>query len=76
MEKGDTGRDRLSSGSAIGQLITETSPAIGTASLLLHGSDEPRWAKSLQQNAGAVSQRLRELEDELPAAIGTLHLAG
>ena len=55
--------------------LTETSPEKGTATLLLHASDEPRWPGSLRLHAGAVSQRLRELENELPAAFGTLQLA-
>lgn len=75
MEMDATRHKGLSSWPPIGQLITETSPAIGTDRLLLRGFDEPRWLKALRQHAGAVSQRLRELENELPAAFGTLHLA-
>ena len=74
-EKGDTRPQRQSYGLALGQLIAETFLAMHTAGLLLDAIDEPKWAKSLQQNAGAVSQRLQELENQLPAAIGTLHLA-
>ena len=55
--------------------LTETSPEKGTATLLLRASDESRWPASLREKAAAVSHRLRELENELPAAIGTLHLA-
>lgn len=66
---------RETSSRAISDLIKETSLPRGTSSLLLHAFDEPAWAKSLRQHAAAVSERLRELEDDLPAAIGTLHLA-
>lgn len=55
--------------------LTETSPEKGTATLLLRALDEPDWPKSLRQHVVSVSHRLRELENELPAAFGTLHLA-
>ena len=73
-EKRDTGSE-ASLPASVSDMISETSLAIGTDRLLLRGFAEPRWPQAVQRNARAVSGRLRELEDELPAATGTLHLA-
>lgn len=56
-------------------LTTPTSPARGTDTLLSQASNEPRWTDSLRRGASDVSSRLTELEEQLPAAYGTLHLA-